>query len=57
MFPPMANPNIEITSTDFERLVRDWILKQGGELTSLEVTHDVKVEAYDSTYQIDLDDV
>jgi hypothetical protein len=55
--PPMANPNIEITATDFERLVRDWILKKGGELTSLEVTHDVKVEAYDSTYQIDLDDV
>lgn len=53
----MANPNIEITATDFERLVRDWILKKGGELTSLEVTHDVKVEAYDSTYQIDLDDV
>ena len=50
----MANPNLEITAADFERLVRDWILKQGGELTSLEVTHDVKVEAYDSTYQIDV---
>jgi restriction system protein len=54
MFPPMANPNLEITATEFERLVRDWILKQGGELTLLEVTHDVKVEAYDSTYQIDV---
>lgn len=54
MFPPMANPKLEITATEFERLVRDWILKQGGELTSLEVTHDVKVEAYDSTYQIDV---
>lgn len=36
------------------RLVGDWIRKQGGELTSLEVTHDVKVEAHDSTYQIDV---
>ena len=50
----MANPNLEITAAEFERLVRDWILKQGGELTSLEVKHDVKVEAYDSTYQIDV---
>lgn len=54
MFPPMANPNLEISAAEFERLVRDWILKQGGELTSLEVKHDVKVEAYDSTYQIDV---
>lgn len=54
MFPPMASPNLEITATKFELLVRDWILKQGGELTSLEVKHDVKVEAYDSTYQIDV---
>ena len=54
MFPPMANPNLEITAAEFERLVRDWILKQGGELTSLEVKHNVKVEAYDSTYQIDV---
>lgn len=54
MFPPMANLNLEISATEFERLVRDWIVKQGGELTSLEVTHDAKVEAYDSTYQIDV---
>ncbi|MFJ3366929.1 hypothetical protein [Pseudomonas sp. NPDC086251] len=54
MFPPMANPNLEITATEFEFLVRDWILKQGGELTSLEERHDVKVEAFDSTYQIDV---
>ncbi|UZS69280.1 restriction endonuclease [Pseudomonas syringae] len=54
MFPPMADPNLKITATQFERLVRDWILKQGGELTSLEVTHDMKVEAHDSTYQIDV---
>lgn len=54
MFPPMANPNLELTATEFELLVRDWILKQGGELKSLEIKHDVKVEAYDSTYQIDV---
>lgn len=54
MFPPTANPNLEITAAEFERLARDWILKQGGEVTSLEVKHDVKVEAYDSTYQIDV---
>jgi restriction system protein len=50
----MANPNLEISATEFECLVRDWIIKQSGELTSLEVTHDVKVDAYDSTYQIDV---
>lgn len=50
----MADPNLEITATEIERLVRDWIVKQGGELTSLEVTYDAKVEAYDSTYQIDV---
>lgn len=54
MFPPTANPNLEITAAEFERLARDWILKQGGEVTSLEVKHDVKVEAYDTTYQIDV---
>jgi len=54
MFPPMANPNLDITATEFEYLVREWILKQSGELTSLEVIHNVKLEAYDSTYQIDV---
>lgn len=54
MFPPMANSNLDITATEFECLVRDWILKQGGELASLEVTHDAKMETYDSTYQIDV---
>jgi restriction system protein len=54
MFPPMANSNLEISATDFECLVRDWILKQGGELTSLQVTHNAKIEGYDSTYQIDV---
>lgn len=50
----MANTNLEITATEFECLVRDWILKQGGELASLEVTHDAKMETYDSIYQIDV---
>lgn len=54
MFPPIANPNLEITATEFECLVRDWILKQGDELTSLKVTHDAKIETYDSTYKIDV---
>lgn len=50
----MANPNLEITAAEFERLVRDWILRQGGKLDSLEVTYDVKIEGYDSIYQIDV---
>ncbi|UZE16006.1 restriction endonuclease [Pseudomonas sp. B21-054] len=54
MYPPMAKTNLHIEATEFECLVRDWIIQQGGELTSLEVTHDVKLEAYDSTYQIDV---
>ena len=39
----MANPNLEITATEFEQLVRNRIFKQWGGLTSLEVKHDVKV--------------
>lgn len=54
MFPPMANGNLDITPTEFEHLVKEWIFKQGGELSSLEVIHDAKVEAFDSTYQIDV---
>lgn len=50
----MANSHLEISATEFEQLVRDWIIKQGCELGSLNVTHNVKVEAYDSTYQLDV---
>lgn len=48
MSPPMANPNLETQPPNSS----GWsgILKQGGELTSLEVTQDVKVEVCDSTY-------
>lgn len=49
----MAKSNLHIEATEFECLVGDWIIQQDGELTSLDVTHDVKLEAYDSTYQID----
>lgn len=54
MFPPFSDPSLDISPTEFERLVRNWIVSQGGELTNLEVTHDAKIEAYDSTYQIDV---
>ncbi|MCE1010338.1 restriction endonuclease, partial [Pseudomonas monteilii] len=54
MFPPIANGNLEVTPNEFEHLVKRWLLNQGGELSSLEVTHNAKVETYDSTYQIDV---
>lgn len=54
MFPPFSDPTLDISPTEFERLVRNWIVSQGGELTNLEVTHDAKVEAHDATYQIDV---
>lgn len=54
MFPPFSDPTLDITPTEFERLVRNWIVSQGGELTNLEVTYDAKIEAHDSTYQIDV---
>lgn len=54
MFPPFSDPTLDISPTEFERLVRDWIVSHGGELTNLEVTHDAEVEAFDSTYQIDV---
>ncbi|MGF6455296.1 hypothetical protein ABIA55_000760 [Pseudomonas frederiksbergensis] len=56
MFPPKANFNLEITATEFEHLVRDWIFRQCGELTSVEVIRDAKVETYglQTTYPFEL---
>lgn len=31
MYPPMAKTNLHIEATEFECLVRDWIIQQGGE--------------------------
>ena len=31
MYPPMAKTNLHIEATEFECLVRDWIILQGGE--------------------------
>ncbi|CAD5288434.1 Restriction endonuclease [Alteromonas sp. 38] len=45
---------INISPTDFEILVQKWIENSGQKLTSFEAKHNVKLEAHDGTYQIDV---
>jgi len=54
VIPPFTHSELEISPKEFELFVKNWILQEGGGLTSLEVTHDAKLEAHDSTYQIDV---
>lgn len=54
MIPPYTHSELEISPKEFELLVKNWISQDGGGLTALDVTHDVKLEAHDSTYQIDV---
>lgn len=54
MLPPWEHTDSDLTATDFEMLVRDWIEDSGQALKSLEVKHNQKIEAHDSTYQIDV---
>lgn len=54
MLPPFEHTDSNLTATEFEVLVRDWIEKSGQALKSLEVKHNQKIEAHDSTYQIDV---
>ena len=51
---PWENIDLDIPATEFETLVKKWIEKSGEELNSIEVIHNQKLEAYDSTYQIDV---
>ena len=54
MIPPLTHSELEISPKEFELFVKNWITQEGGGLTSLEVAHDAKLEAHDSTYQIDV---
>ncbi|WP_324732299.1 restriction endonuclease [Pseudomonas paeninsulae] len=54
MIPPFTHSELDISPKEFELLVKNWITQEGDGLTSLEVTHDSKLEAHDSTYQIDV---
>ena len=54
MMPPFANSELDMSSKEFEQFVRNWVTQKGSGLTSLQVTHDAKLEAQDSTYQIDV---
>ncbi len=54
MLPPWNQGNLNITATQFEVLVKDWVKLIGKDLISIDVKHNEKLEAYDSTYQIDV---
>lgn len=45
---------IDISSTDFERLVRDMLANFGRELKDIDVKHNQKIETDDGEYQIDV---
>jgi len=46
--------NTEITPTDFEVLVRDYLSEMGKPLTSFSAVHNVEEAGHDGTYQIDI---
>ncbi|TCS42980.1 restriction endonuclease [Reinekea marinisedimentorum] len=54
MLPPWKHTDLDISPTEFEHLVKDWVEKAGKNLISIDVKHNQKLEAYDSTYQIDV---
>jgi len=54
MLPPWDNSDLDITPTQFEVLVKDWVQLTGKDLISIDVKHNQKLDAYDSTYQIDV---
>lgn len=45
---------LDISPTEFEQLVRDFLSEVGKTLPSFEVHHNVKEKAFDGTYQIDV---
>ena len=49
-----ANYVLDISPTDFEQLVRDYLAEAGKGLPSFEVYHNVKENSHDGTYQIDV---
>ncbi|OQP67235.1 hypothetical protein A3860_02425 [Niastella vici] len=46
--------NIEISPEEFEKLVHEYLLEAGKGLKKFEAVHDVKMQAHDGTYQIDI---
>ncbi|MBN1186877.1 MAG: restriction endonuclease [Bacteroidales bacterium] len=48
------NYNVEISSKEFELLVKDYLLALGKDLISFEATHNAKIRGTDGEYQIDI---
>lgn len=46
--------NTDITPTEFEQLVKGYLEKIGTNLIDLKVSHNVNLESYDGSYQIDV---
>lgn len=51
---PWPQTDLEISPTQFEIIVRDWIENTDHQLASLDVLHNQNIEADDGTYQIDV---
>lgn len=45
---------VELSPTDFEKIVKDYLTEVGKDLTAFEVSHNVKEKTSDGTYQIDV---
>ncbi|WP_159473766.1 restriction endonuclease [Chryseobacterium sp. 18068] len=46
--------NTDITATEFEILVKNYLVEIGGNLNDLKIQHNTKIESYDGNYQIDV---
>lgn len=51
---PPENINADITPTEFELLIKEYLEEAGKDLKSFQVIHDVKINRIDGEYQIDV---
>jgi restriction system protein len=54
LISPFSDYGVNITSTEFEIVVKQWLESSGSDLKDLQVQHDIKSETHDGTYQIDV---
>lgn len=49
-----TNPNTEISPSEFEKLIHDYLSNLGKDLSSFKVIHNIKIKKFDGNYQIDV---
>lgn len=54
MQSPFSDMGVDISPIEFELIVKKWVEDSEKKLISLKVEHNVKLEAHDGTYQIDV---